>query len=122
MKTIYICEKCGMKHETWDQAMACEYSHLTPIDELKIETDPLCQYKEGHILPDQLVLTFQPEDNNGIKGRLRFGIYKFQTEVGDARSNDLISQYEARMKERERKYAQWDAERKAKAAEGGEQT
>ena len=121
MKTIYICEKCRKKHETWDQAIACENSHLTPIDELKIETDPLCSYREGNVMPEKVVLTFQPEDMNGIKGGFMFGLYKFETALGDSNSAELVRQYNARMEERERRYAQWEAERKAKAAEGGEQ-
>ena len=61
MKSLYVCEKCGKTFEEYDQAWACERSHIT-LDqvfswELPNGSDIQCNlYQEGEATPEYMVM------------------------------------------------------------------
>ena len=70
MKNLYVCEKCGKMFEEYDQAWACERSHIT-IDqvfswELPNGSDIQCNlYQEGESLPEYMVMKANVYNENG---------------------------------------------------------
>lgn len=61
MKSLYVCEKCGKMFEEYDQAWACERSHIT-LDqvfswELPNGSDMQVNfYQEGEATPEYMVM------------------------------------------------------------------
>lgn len=61
MKSLYVCEKCGKMFEEYDQAWACERSHIT-LDQvygwdLPNGSDMQVDfYQEGESLPEYIVM------------------------------------------------------------------
>ena len=70
MKSLYVCEKCGKMFEEYDQAWACERSHIT-LDqvfswELPNGSDIQCNlYQEGEALPEYMVMKANVYNENG---------------------------------------------------------
>ena len=70
MKSLYVCEKCGKMFEEYDQAWACERSHIT-LDqvfswELPNGSDIQCNlYQEGESLPEYMVMKANVYNDNG---------------------------------------------------------
>ena len=70
MKSLYVCEKCGKMFEEYDQAWACERSHIT-LDqvfswELPNGSDIQCNlYQEGESLPEYMVMKANVYNENG---------------------------------------------------------
>ena len=61
MKELYLCEKCGKMHTSYNDAWECERSHITPDQvfswELPNGSDIQCNlYQEGESLPEYMVL------------------------------------------------------------------
>ena len=61
MKSLYVCEKCGKMFEEYDQAWACERSHIT-LDQVfswdlpngsNMQVD---FYQDGESLPEYIVM------------------------------------------------------------------
>ena len=61
MKSLYVCEKCGKMFEEYDQAWACERSHIT-LDQVFSWDLPngsdmqVDFYQEGESLPEYIVM------------------------------------------------------------------
>ena len=61
MKSLYVCEKCGKMFEEYDQAWACERSHIT-LDQvfswgLPNGSDMQVDfYQDGESLPEYIVM------------------------------------------------------------------
>ena len=61
MKSLYVCEKCGKMFEEYDQALACELSHVT-LDQvfnwdLPVGSDIQVNfYQNGESLPEYMVM------------------------------------------------------------------
>ena len=61
MKNLYVCEKCGKMFEDYDQAWACERSHIT-LDQVFSWDLPngsdmqVDFYQDGESLPEYIVM------------------------------------------------------------------
>ena len=61
MKSLYVCEKCGKMFEEYDQAWACERSHIT-LDQVFSWDLPngsdmqVDFYQDGESLPEYIVM------------------------------------------------------------------
>ena len=61
MKSLYVCEKCGKMFEEYDQAWACERSHIT-LDQVFSWDLPngsdmqVDFYQEGEATPEYIVM------------------------------------------------------------------
>ena len=61
MKSLYVCEKCGKMFEEYDQAWACERSHIT-LDQVLSWDLPngsdmqVDFYQDGESLPEYIVM------------------------------------------------------------------
>ena len=61
MKSLYVCEKCGKMFEEYDQAWACERSHIT-LDQVFSWDLPngsdmqVDFYRDGESLPEYIVM------------------------------------------------------------------
>ena len=61
MKSLYVCEKCGKMFEEYDQAWACERSHIT-LDQVFSWDLPngsdmqVDFYQEGEATPEYMVM------------------------------------------------------------------
>ena len=70
MKSLYVCEKCGKMFEEYDQAWACERSHIT-LDQvfswdLPSGSDMQVDfYQEGESLPEYMVMKANVYNENG---------------------------------------------------------
>ena len=70
MKSLYVCEKCGKMFEEYDQAWACERSHIT-LDQtfswdLPNGSDMQVNfYQEGESLPEYMVMKANVYNENG---------------------------------------------------------
>ena len=70
MKELYLCEKCGKMHTSYDDAWKCELSHIT-LDqvfswELPNGSDIQCNlYQEGESLPEYMVMKANVYNENG---------------------------------------------------------
>lgn len=70
MKELYLCEKCGKMHTSYDDAWKCERSHIT-LDqvfnwELPNGSDIQCNlYQEGESLPEYMVMKANVYNENG---------------------------------------------------------
>jgi hypothetical protein len=52
MKELYVCEKCGRYHKSWDAAYACEESHY---DNFEVVSNDYT-YNEGSKVPSSVIL------------------------------------------------------------------
>ena len=70
MKELYLCEKCGKMHTSYNDAWECERSHIT-LDqifswELPNGSDIQCNlYQEGESLPEYMVMKANVYNENG---------------------------------------------------------
>ena len=70
MKSLYVCEKCGKMFEEYDQAWACERSHIT-LDQvfswdLPSGSDMQVDfYQEGESLPEYVVMKSNVYNKDG---------------------------------------------------------
>ena len=70
MKELYLCEKCGKMHTSYDDAWKCERSHIT-LDqmfnwELPNGSDIQCNlYQEGESLPEYMVMKANVYNEDG---------------------------------------------------------
>ena len=70
MKSLYVCEKCGKMFEEYDQAWACERSHIT-LDQVFSWDLPngsdmqVDFYQEGESLPEYMVMKANVCNENG---------------------------------------------------------
>ena len=70
MKSLYVCEKCGKMFEEYDQAWACERSHIT-LDQvfswdLHNGSDMQVNfYQNGESLPEYMVMKANMCNENG---------------------------------------------------------
>ena len=70
MKSLYVCEKCGKMFEEYDQAWACERSHIT-LDQVFSWDLPngsdmqVDFYQEGESLPEYMVMKANVYNENG---------------------------------------------------------
>ena len=61
MKELYLCEKCGKMHTSYDDAWKCEWSHIT-LDQVYSWDLPngsdlqVDFYQEGESLPEYMVM------------------------------------------------------------------
>ena len=61
MKSLYVCEKCGKMFEEYDQAWACERSHIT-LDQVFSWDLPngsdmqVDFYQDGESLPEYIIM------------------------------------------------------------------
>lgn len=70
MKELYLCEKCGKMHTSYDDAWKCERSHTTPELifnwELPNGSDIQCNlYQEGESLPEYMVMKANVYNEDG---------------------------------------------------------
>lgn len=70
MKELYLCEKCGKMHTSYNDAWECERSHTTPEQifnwELPNGSDIQCNlYQEGESLPEYMVMKANVYNENG---------------------------------------------------------
>ena len=70
MKSLYVCEKCGKMFEEYDQAWACERSHITVEQmfswDLPSGSDMQVDfYQEGESLPEYMVMKANVYNENG---------------------------------------------------------
>ena len=57
MKNLYQCEKCGKTWNEYDEAWACEQSHLTlHYSTIESELSEFIEYSEGKKVPDGFVM------------------------------------------------------------------
>ena len=70
MKSLYVCEKCGKMFEEYDQAWACELSHIT-LDQMFSWDLPngsdmqVNFYQNGESLPEYMVMKANVISKNG---------------------------------------------------------
>ena len=70
MKSLYVCEKCGKMFEEYDQAWACERSHIT-LDQVFSWDLPngsdmqVDFYQDGEATPEYMVMTASVYNENG---------------------------------------------------------
>ena len=70
MKSLYVCEKCGKMFEEYDQAWACERSHIT-LDQVFSWDLPngsdmqVDFYQEGESLPEYMVMKANVHNEDG---------------------------------------------------------
>ena len=70
MKSLYVCEKCGKMFEEYDQALACERSHIT-LDQVFSWDLPngsdmqVDFYQDGESLPEYIVMKANVIGKNG---------------------------------------------------------
>lgn len=70
MKELYLCEKCGKMHTSYDDAWKCEQSHIT-LDqvfswELPVGSDMQVDfYHEGEPLPEYMVMKANVHNKDG---------------------------------------------------------
>ena len=70
MKSLYVCEKCGKKFEEYDQAWACERSHIT-LDQVFSWDLPngsdmqVDFYQEGEATPEYMVMKANVRNDDG---------------------------------------------------------
>ena len=70
MKSLYVCEKCGKMFEEYDQAWACERSHIT-LDQVFSWDLPngsdmqVDFYQEDESLPEYMVMKANVYNENG---------------------------------------------------------
>ena len=70
MKELYLCEKCGKMHTSYDDAWKCERSHITPEQvfswELPNGSDMQVNfYQEDEATPEYMVMKANVYDENG---------------------------------------------------------
>lgn len=70
MKTMYVCEKCGKTHDSWDAAFQCENSHsdldvLYRWDFAQEDSFQLTQYKDADPVPTLVYLKSPVLDAEG---------------------------------------------------------
>ena len=71
MKNLYVCEKCGKVFSEYDDAWACERSHVT-VDQIyswdlpQNANLPTEFYAEGESIPEYVVLKSTELDNDGF--------------------------------------------------------
>ena len=70
MKSLYVCEKCGKMFEEYDQAWACERSHITLAQVFRWELPngsdiQVNFYQEGEATPEYTVVKANVYDENG---------------------------------------------------------
>ena len=70
MKSLYVCEKCGKMFEEYDQAWACERSHIT-LDQVFSWDLPngsdmqVDFYQDGESLPEYIVMNANVHNEYG---------------------------------------------------------
>ena len=70
MKELYLCEKCGKMHTSYDDAWKCERSHST-LDQVVSWDLPngsdmqVYFYQEGESLPEYMVMKANVYNENG---------------------------------------------------------
>ena len=70
MKSLYVCEKCGKMFEEYDQAWACERSHIT-LDQVFSWDLPngsdmqVNFYQDGKSLPEYMVMKANVYNKDG---------------------------------------------------------
>ena len=70
MKELYLCEKCGKMHTSYDAAWECERSHIT-VEQLFSWDLPngsdmqVNFYQEGEATPEYMVMKANVYDENG---------------------------------------------------------
>ena len=70
MKELYLCEKCGKMHTSYDAAWECERSHITPDQvfswDLPNGSDIQVNfYQEGESLPEYMVMKANVYNEDG---------------------------------------------------------
>lgn len=70
MKTMYVCEKCGKTHDSWDAAYKCENAHsdldtLYRWDFAQDDSFQLTQYKDADSVPTLVYLKSRVLDADG---------------------------------------------------------
>ena len=70
MKELYLCEKCGKMHTSYDDAWKCEQSHIT-LDQVFSWDLPngsdmqVDFYQDGESLPEYMVMKANVYNENG---------------------------------------------------------
>ena len=70
MKSLYLCEKCGKMHTSYDDAWKCEQSHIT-LDQvfswdLPVGSDIQVDfYQEGEATPEYMVMKANVYNKDG---------------------------------------------------------
>ena len=70
MKELYLCEKCGKMHTSYNDAWKCEQSHIT-LDQMGSWDLPngsdmqVDFYQEGESLPEYMVMKANVYNENG---------------------------------------------------------
>ena len=70
MKSLYVCDKCGKMFEEYDQAWACERSHIT-LDQMFSWDLPngsdmqVDFYQNGESLPEYIVMKANVHNEDG---------------------------------------------------------
>ena len=70
MKELYLCEKCGKMHTSYDAAWECERSHVTTEQifswELPSDSDIQCNfYQTGEATPEYMVMKANVYNEDG---------------------------------------------------------
>ena len=64
MKNLYVCEKCGMTYENWQDADKCEMSHQFPsIYDVNESVEGFAHYAKGEKYPTVLNIPFAKWDS-----------------------------------------------------------
>lgn len=70
MKEMYLCEKCGKMHTSYNDALECEKSHITLEQifswDLPSDSDIQCNfYQEGEATPEYMVMKVNVYNKDG---------------------------------------------------------
>lgn len=117
MKSLYVCEKCGKSYEDYDQAYACENSHVdvNPSQEIP-DMNP--EWKPGEIMPGKVTLESAGIWNQEIsKYETVFGIYKLVRLCNPDENAQILANRKVRQEEQEAEWEKWRQEREAKKRE-----
>ena len=104
MKQIYVCEKCGRQYDNYDDAYACEYSHINiAYSQESIYVNP--SWKPGDIMPREITLQSTDVWNENGEYVTKYGVYTLKKMLSEQECEAIEQK---RKEETERVARQWE--------------
>lgn len=116
MKTMYICEKCGMTYDNFADANKCEDNHVSEF-EVSPEWNESFVWNEGCAFPEEVVVRSKEWDWRTGKTEYKYFKYKSAGALTKKRVAELEAERIRKEEEAEaahlKRVAEREAERKA---------
>ena len=119
MKSLYVCEKCGRQFTDYDEAYACENSHISISNNLESQfMNP--SWKPGDIMPREITLqSCDVYDESQEKYVTRYAVYTLKKMLSKEEGEAIDKARQEYYDEQQKQWEEWRKKREAKM-EGGE--